>query len=219
MNRCDGSSWTSTVMSNGVSGAVIVGAFQTISNSLSVGLRALKYVWHFHFLSSVAVAVSLLRLPPKRTSCASSAVIDIFTPGLTLLGPTLNRRWSFRLRLNGFGLELRVHTLSFVWDRHRSHSLFLRSEWIVLRNFFGPIHHTLLFTGISKSSAPLFRQRGQRCVQPSSSRLIRQPLDLSSSSANQKSRGGNSALRLQWSHRQTKASSYSSKDTSCLLSH
>ena len=48
------------------------------------------------------------------------------------------------------------------------------------------------------------------------SRLIRQPLDLSSASADQKSPGGNSALRPQKSHFHTKLSSCSSKDISCL---
>ena len=77
--------------------------------------------------------------------------------------------------------------------------------------------HALLFSGISKSWAPVFRQRVQRCVQPSASRLIRQPLDLSSASADQKSPGGNSALRPQKSHFHTKLSSYSSKTLAASL--
>ena len=88
-------------MSNGVSGAMIVGAFKSVCDALSVDFPDWinrPFVFPFSLLH-LQFSLSLLRLPTQRTNKTSLAMID-YAPCLSLLRPSVD--WGFR-----FGLEVR----------------------------------------------------------------------------------------------------------------
>ena len=86
---------------------VIVGAFKSVCDALSVRFSRLDYIDHLSFLSlwlHLQFSLSLFHLPTKRTNKTSLAMID-FAPCSSLLRPSVD--WGFR-----FGLEVRKHFLS-----------------------------------------------------------------------------------------------------------